>query len=313
MKISRKTFIKGAAATVGTLAADRLLFLQLETLNPESVKAAPALTEDWVPTTCWIGKQDCGMLARRINGRVVKFEGHPDYPRNLGTLCPKGMAQIMAVYDPNRLKAPLVRTNEKGVPGQWRQVSWDEALTLAGEKIKEVRARDKRLLVWQHGRDKAPALYREAFVSASGATMLCVGAQCSFAAQKAVSYTVGSQGALGADFRHTRYLLAWGWNITGGGGNWLCSITWPRQMLDARDRGMKIVAIDPRLRGSGTFADEWLPIRPGTDLALALALCHVLIEQGTIDRDYLRKYTNAPFLIKENGYFLRVRNKEKVW
>jgi len=313
MKISRKTFIKGAAATVGSLSASRLLFRGLETLTPRNVKAAPALTEDWMPTTCWIGKQDCGMLARRINGRVVKFEGHPGHPRNQGTLCPKGVAQIMAVYDPNRVKAPLLRTNEKGVPGQWRQVSWDEALTLAGDKIKEARARDRRLLVWQHGRDKAPALYREAFVSASGATMLCVGAQCSFAAQKAVSYTIGPQGALGADFRHTRYLLAWGWNITGGGGNWLCWITWPRQMLDARDRGMKVVAIDPRLRGSGPFADQWLPIRPGTDLALALALCHVLIEQGTIDWNYLKKHTNAPFLIKEDGYFLRVKDKEQVW
>jgi sulfite dehydrogenase (quinone) subunit SoeA len=87
------------------------------------------------------------MLARRINGRVVKFEGHPDHPRNSGTLYPKGAAQIMAVYDPNRVKTPLVRTNEKGVPGQWRQVSWEEALTLAGEKINEVRARDKRLLL----------------------------------------------------------------------------------------------------------------------------------------------------------------------
>ncbi len=86
------------------------------------------------------------MLARRVNGRVVKFEGHPDHPRNYGTLCPKGQAQIMAVYDPNRVKAPLVHTKKKGVPGQWRQVSWDEALTLVAEKIKEVTARDRHRL-----------------------------------------------------------------------------------------------------------------------------------------------------------------------
>ena len=64
-----------------------------------------------MPTTCWIGKQDCGMLARRIDGRVIKFEGHPANPRNNGTLCPKGQAQIISLYDPNRVKTPLVRTN----------------------------------------------------------------------------------------------------------------------------------------------------------------------------------------------------------
>ena len=71
--------------------------------------------------------------------------------------------------------------------------------------------------------------------------------------------------------------------------------------------------IDPRLRGASSFADEWLPIRPGTDLALALVLCNILIEQDTIDRDYLKKYTNATFLVKEDGSFLRVGSKEQVW
>jgi anaerobic selenocysteine-containing dehydrogenase len=84
-------------------------------------------------------------------------------------------------------------------------------------------------------------------------------------------------------------------------------------MIAARERGMKVVAIDPRLRGAGPFADEWLPIRPATDMALALALCHQLLSQATIDREYLTKYTNAPFLIKEDGHFLRVEGTEHVW
>ena len=76
-------------------------------------------------------------------------------------------------------------------------------------------------------------------------------------------------------------------------------------MVEAREKGMKIVDIDPRLRSAAHFADEWLPIRPTTDLALALAICRLLIKQGTIDRAYLSKYTNSPFLVKEDGYFLR--------
>jgi anaerobic selenocysteine-containing dehydrogenase len=304
-------FLKvSAAAGVGAAASSHIF--EPVAHGQESVSKING-KEDWVPTTCWIGKQDCGILARRINGRVVKLEGQPEHPRNRGKLCPKGVAQIQAMYDPNRVKAPLVRTNGKGVPGKWRQVSWDEALTLVGDKIKEVRKRDKRLLLWQKGRSKAKRFYDDAFVKASGATKLHHGAYCSDAGYRACEYTTGLHGVLHPDFKHCRYLLAWGWNITGGGGNKTCWLTWPQQLTEAKQRGMKVVGIDPRLRGFGHFADEWLPIKPQTDLALALALCRELIQRDTIDREYLSRHTNSPFLVKEDGFFLRVDKKEQVW
>ena len=318
MRVTRRDFLKSSAVVGGALIASKFLGGELETLiaAPPGTTAA-ALTEEWIPTTCWIGKQDCGMLARKINGRVVNFQGHPDHPRNRGALCPKGVGQIMALYDPNRVKAPLVRTNEKGVPGKWRQVSWEEALTLVAEKIKDVRARDPRLLVWQKGRSKAKAFYDTAFVKACGATKLHHGAFCSDAGYRACEYTTGLHGVLHPDFRHTRYLLAWGWNITNGGGNKFCWITWPQQLVAARERGIKVVSIDPRLRSASQFADEWVPIRPATDLCLALALCNALIQQGTVDWEYLKKYTNSSYLVKDDGYFLRVGEgedaKEQVW
>ena len=311
MKITRRMFLKGSAATGGGLALSRFLAGGPETLVAK--EASSTASEEWVPTTCWIGKQDCGILARRVNGRVVSLQGNPLHPRNLGTLCPKGVAQIMAMYDPNRVKAPLIRTNEKGVPGKWRQISWDEALTLVGKKIQEVRKRDKRLLVWQKGRSKGGAFYDNAFVKASGATKLHHGAYCSDAGYRAAEYTIGQHGVLHPDFRHCRYLLSWGWNITNAGGNKFCWLTWPQQLTAAKERGLKVVAIDPRLRGAGPFADEWIPIRPQTDLALALALCRELIQRRTIDREYLARHTNAPFLVKEDGFFLRVDGKEQVW
>jgi len=312
MKVTRRDFFKKTGVVGGILALSRFFSRGSGTLVAGGVDAG-ARVEDTVPTMCWIGKQDCGILARRINGRVVSFVGQPNHPRNRGTLCPKGVAQIMALYDPHRVKAPLIRMNEKGVPGQWRQVSWDEALTLVGEKIKDVRARDKRLLIWQKGRSKAEAFYDDAFVKASGATKLGHGAFCSDAGYRAAEYTIGPSAVMHPDLRHTRYVLAWGWNITNAGGNKLCWITWPQQLVAAKERGLKVVAIDPRLRGAGPFANEWLPIRPATDLALALALCHSLIEQGTIDREYLANHTNAPFLVRGDGYFLREAGKEHVW
>ncbi len=321
MKISRRTFLKGTAATTGSLVAARFLYGRLDTLWAQEV--SKTMQEDWVPTTCWIGKQDCGILARRLGGRVVKLEGDPNHPLNRGTLCPKGQAQIFAMYDPNRVKTPLIRTNEKGVTGEWKPISWDEALNLVAEKIKESREKAKRIdkdkennpyLVWQKGRSKAKALYDTAFVKASGATKLHHGAYCSDAGYRASEYTIGLHGVLHPDFKHTKYLLSWGWNITNAGGNKFCWITWPQQFFEARERGLKVIHIDPRLRGAGPFADKWVPIKPGTDLALALTFCHELIRTGNLDLDYLKRYTNAPFLVGEDGYFLRdSKGKELFW
>jgi anaerobic selenocysteine-containing dehydrogenase len=310
MRVTRRTFLKGTGAAGAALAASRLL------RGPETLRAAEVaqpIGEDLVPTACWIGKQDCGLIARRINGRVVSLWGDPSNPRNLGTLCPKGVGQITALYDPERVKAPLIRTNEKGVPGAWKRATWDEALSLVAERIKEARAKDPSTIVWQKGRSKQKDLYDEALVDALGATKMGHGAYCSDAGYRAMEYTFGPKGVLHPDFRYTRYILAWGWNALNAGGNLLCWITWPRQLLEAKERGAKVVAIDPRIRATGHFADRWLPIRPGSDLALALALSSALIRQGTIDRDYLVRYTNAPYLVGEDGYFVRDGDAPLVW
>jgi anaerobic selenocysteine-containing dehydrogenase len=303
MGTSRRDFLKVSGVATGTAITAGFLS-QLETL----VAASPELlqvSEEFVPTTCWIGKQDCGMLARVINGRVVKLEGHPANPRNNGTLCPKGVGQIMSFYDPNRVKTPLIRTNGKGEPGEWRQASWEEALGLVAEKMNAAREKGGSKFVWQKGRSKAKKFYDSAFVGASGALKLHHGAFCSDAGYRALEYTIGLHGVLHPDMRHTRYLLCWGWNVTNAGGNKFCWLTWPQQLVEAKERGLKMVAIDPRQRSAAHFADEWAPIKSGTDLVLAMALCNQLIANGTIDREYLSTYTNAPFLVGADGLFLR--------
>ncbi|MCL1598225.1 MAG: molybdopterin-dependent oxidoreductase, partial [Actinomycetia bacterium] len=159
-RITRRTFVKGSAAAAGTAAvASTFLFNSLDGVAEAQEQISATGVEDFIATTCWIGKQDCGMIARRIDGRVVKFEGNPTNPRNVGTLCPKGQAQIQAMYDPNRVQWPLVRTNEKGVSGEWRRASWDEALDLVAEKVNEVRARNPKMVLWQKGRSKAKDFY----------------------------------------------------------------------------------------------------------------------------------------------------------
>ncbi len=315
--ISRRTFLKGTATAAGALAlASQLDFSWARPLLRPGEADAPE-AEQYVPTTCWIGKQDCGMLARVVDGRIVKFEGNPRHPRNLGTLCVKGMSQLQGVYDPYRIKAPLRRTNAKGVSGEWQEIGWDEAIAEVGDRIKELRTRNPKLLAWQKGRSKSGALYDESFLDASGAVKLHHGAYCSDAGYRAMEYTVGFKGVLQPDFEHCNYLLSWGWNITGAGGNQLCWITWPREFLNARERGMKTVIIDPMRRQAGPYGEKWLPVRPGTDLAFFNALSNVLIQNGYLDRPYLKSYTNMPFLVGTDGLFIKEgeagKEKELVW
>jgi anaerobic selenocysteine-containing dehydrogenase len=312
--ISRRLFLKGAAAAtvlgagVGLLDPERLL------VSGAVGDVSQPVGEEWRPTCCWIGKQDCGMLARIENGRIVKFEGHTAHPRNEGTLCPKGMSQIMAVYDPYRVKKPLRRKNGKGVSGVWEEITWDEALTEVANRIKDVIGRDPNLLLWQKGRSKAKIFYDTAFVKATGALKMGHGGYCSDAGYRACEYTTGLHGVLHPDFRYTNYLLSWGWNAVAAGGNKFCWLTWPRQHLDARARGMKVVSLDPRKGGMGPHADRWLPLKPGTDLVFFLAIANVLIEKGFVDKEYLTNFTNSPFLVMESdGHFYKVDGKEQVW
>ena len=313
LQITRRGFLQGSAAVGSAALGAGYLFGGTETLVPLAEGAMQPAVEDVVRTTCWIGKQDCGIVARRIDGRVVKLDGEPANPRNLGTLCPKGQAQILSIYDPNRVKTPLMRTNEKGQSGTWRRATWEEALAVVAERVNEVRAEDPKLVLWQKGRSKSEALYDEAFVKAIGATKMGHGAYCSDAGYRATEYTIGVKGVLHPDLRHSNLIVSWGWNITAAGGNKLCWITWPRELADARARGCKVVQIDPRARSAGPHADRWLPIRPGTDLALALAIANVLIEHDFVDRPYLSRFTNAASLVRPDGHLLKDGDVELVW
>lgn len=315
LKLSRRKFIKASGATVATVAlSNYLIDWSGQPLLGEAM-AQEAMTDKWLPTTCWIGKQECGMMAHVVDGRIVKFEGHPDHPRNRGTLCPKGIAQIAQIYDPYRIKAPLKRTNAKGVPGEWQEISWDEAIRIVGGHIGDAWRNDKRLYIWQKGRTKSGVFHEGFQFGGFGiVNFLSHWAQCSTAGYVAGSFALGAGGGHNpVDYSHCKYLILWGHNLTEAGGSHLCWITWPQQFLEARERGMKVVSIDPRRRAAGPHCDEWIPIKPQTDLAMMLAMINVLIREGYIDEPFLKKHTNAASLVKADGYLYKVGGKEQVW
>ena len=314
MKLTRRTVLQGSAAAGGTALASRLVVGELETLVSARPAEYAAPVEDYVPSACWIGKQDCGILARRIDGRVVKIEGHPDNPRNRGTLCPKGVAQITALYDPARIRTPLIRTNEKGVSGTWRQATWDEALDVVADRLNTALAKDPRLTGFVPGRTKVGSIYETSFRQATGipAAYGRRGLDCGGAHEDAVLATWGMRTVITPDLKHCEYLVCY-WNLTQAGGPGLCQITLPQQVVDAKARGMKVIAINPYARPVAHFADEWVAIKPGTDMAFWLAVIHVLLKDGFVDQAFLKAHTNAPSLVKEDGTLLKDGDQDLVW
>ena len=264
------------------------------------------------------------MLARvltqkvKINGkereikRVVRFyglmseDGKYYNPRNRGTLCPKGVGQISALYDYNRVKTPLKRVNRKGEPGRFVEISWNEALEEIAKRLQQAKRKGEYVL-WQKGRSKAKKFYDSAFVKALKSYLdgrvykIGHGAFCSDAGYRACEYTIGRHGVLNPDWKYTNYIINIGSGLTTSGGNKLCFITWPQLMVEAKKKGAKIVHLDPYERPAGPHADEWIPIKPGTDLAFFLGIANYLVMNGYVDREYLKKYTNAPFLVVQTN------------
>ncbi len=318
--LSRRDALKAggmAAAGIGLGGAAT----QLDGLNVEA--ASVELAEESVPTACWIGKMDCAAYAHKVGDRVVKYTGHPDEPRTNGGLCPKGQAQIAQVYDAYRVKSPLKRANDKGQHGEWVEISWEQAMDEIGDDLTGKLEDDPRRVMFQVGRKKSPQWQEDAWVTGTSNKYGSMekyghGATCSDSGYRAQELMFGTHGVSETDFEHCEFVIAWGHNITRGGGAHLCALTWANQVADARaDNGMKVVSIDPQRRSAGSYADEWLPIEPGTDLAFWNAFNHVLVDEEYLDRDYLIRSTNSPCLVAtedgtdiQEGDILRAEDAE---
>jgi anaerobic selenocysteine-containing dehydrogenase len=272
---------------------------------------APMAQEDvWIPTTCGTCYSVCALKVHRVNGTVVKIEGNPESATNRGRLCPRGVSGLMTLYNPDRVNTPLKRTNpDKGLdvdPG-WVEITWEEALDIVATRLKSIRADDPRKLLLTGTvttQDEVPfaKIFAMAFGTPngwnSGAGNHCGTAEHLYGALLHASW------AKQPDPDHCNYLLNFG--TAAGFGSYYCVTGMAQRVAEARVRGMKHVCIDPFLSPSAEKADEWIPIRPGTDGALALALLNVLLHELNIyDADYLKHHTNAPYLIGDDGLYMR--------
>lgn len=249
------------------------------------------------------------------DGIIVKVQGDPENPISQGRVCARGSAMIMNVYNPYRVKSPLKRTNpKKGFdedPG-WVEISWDEALSIVAERLREIRAKDPRRFahIWGFP-GYAWVVQDEAFLPAFGTPnqLRSHGCLCPvhFGAAMVQGSFLDKQ-----DVEYCNYLLTIGGTL----GPNIGSAHNTRALARARERGMRLVVVDPRCSPEASMADEWVPIRPGTDLAFSLAMLNVMINEiGVFDEVFLKRRTNAVYLIAEDGFYLKdtVSGKPLVW
>lgn len=259
-----------------------------------------------IATYCAQCRSRCGVTAVVEDGRLLAVEADPAHPSG-HKICPKGRAATEMVYAPERLLHPLKRTNPKGAadPG-WQRISWEEALSTAAERLNGLKARHgPEGVAFAATSPSATALsdaigWIERLVHAFGSPNTIYGTEiCNWHKDVMPELTFGSGIGI-PDYARSRCILLWGHNplVT-----WLAAAG---EVQKGLRNGAKLVVVDPRPAGFARRADAWLPVRPGSDGVLALGLAHLLIESRRFDLDFLLKWTNAPFLLREDdGSLLR--------
>ncbi|MDP2646251.1 MAG: molybdopterin-dependent oxidoreductase [Desulfobacterales bacterium] len=268
----------------------------------------------WIHTICDTCLAFCGMLVNRVDGVIVNIKGDPDCPNSRGKLCSRGIGSIMALYDPNRIRTPLKRTNpEKGIrvdPG-WVPISWEEALDILEEKLDKVRKEDPRKLTMSHFDHGSQGVITPWLTAFGTPNRSFHGYFCGNHLHTAIFLTTGTF-HVDFDTEYCDYLILFGHQM-GFGAGVNTNIT-TQNVAAARKRGMKVISVDPICNNAGAKADQWLPIRPGTDAALILSMINVLLnERGLYDREFIKKHTNGPYLVRPDGRYARMDGKPLVW
>jgi anaerobic selenocysteine-containing dehydrogenase len=274
------------------------------TFNPfttveEQIDTSPQVSDTVKTTTCYMCACRCGIKVHLKDGRIRYIEGNRDHPVNKGVLCAKGSAGIMNHYSPARLTTPLLRVGPRGA-GEFKAISWDEALATATQWLGDIRRRDPRQLAFFTGRDQSQALtgwWAQQFGTPNYAAH---GGFCSVNMAAAGLSTIGgSFWEFGEpDWEHARYFLMFG--VAEDHDSNPIKIGLGRLKGRPAERRAKFVSVNPVRTGYSAIADEWLGIRPGTDGLLVLALIHELLRADRIDLDFLVRYTNAPWLVIRN-------------
>jgi thiosulfate reductase/polysulfide reductase chain A len=288
VEISRRRFLQGSVA--------------LSVLGGTAVGVTNVLADDYVhenpknsltkkiPTVCEMCVNKCAAIANVRNGIVTKLDPNPYFPKSKNMLCARGAAGIHALYDPDRLKYPLIRIGERG-DGKYRRASWEEANEYIKNKMVKIldEEEDNRSCIgYCAGEGMAEHTYKSFMSDKFGSTNFINHASiCLQTAVSGYALTIGKYGQ--ADLENAKYVIM-------AGANRAEAILTPDTMdlfKRTRGRGAKLIVVDPRFTNTAAHADEFLAIKPGTDLAFVLALTHEVLVTEAYDKVYVQNnFTN---------------------
>lgn len=301
-ELTRRELLKLAAVSAAVVATDGLVAC---TGSPRAVPDHDALANahsnaiDYgraraTPTVCFGCTTHCGIVGWVQDGRVRKIEGNPLDPNSQGTICAKANGLISATYYPDRIVHPLRRVGPRG-SGRWERVSWDEALDDIGARLRALRdAGRPEQLVFHYGRDKTKGFtkrWTDAFGSPNRLNRRSI---CSSNRRVPLMSFYGREFEWESqDFENTKYIVNFGANPMEAyqGGQFMV-----KRIMDSRvDRGARMISFEVRPSATASISDEYFPIHPATDGAVALAMGHVIIREGLADRDFWDRWVNMPF------------------
>ena len=288
-RYTRRQFIQIGAAAGGAMAASGLAtrWWGLDAARAED----PATDGDQVvPTFCELCFWNCGVLAHVKGGRVTKLTGNPEHPLSRGRLCPRGAGGTGLLYDPDRLKKPLIRASKRG-EDVFQEASWDAALNKVAEELVKVRERHgpEAVALFTHGFGGS---WWKHFMKAWGSPNIGAPsyAQCRGPREAAFTLTYGE--GLGSpepiDLANARVITLIGSHLGENMHN-----TQVQELAEAVGKGAQLVVVDPRFSVAAGKARYWLPVKPGTDIALLLAWMNVILTEKRHDAEYLAKYATG--------------------
>ena len=230
---------------------------------------------------CYFCHQNCGVLAYVKDGKVLHIEGDPDHPTNRGGLCPRGNIALQHLDHPARINYPLKRVGKRGA-GEWEKISWDQALDEIAAKLTDLKEKfGAESLATAGGTQRTDDWARRRFMNLFGSPNGFHNAHLCWIPTFLVETAIYGWCPFETDLGASKCLVEWGHNPGASGMPEMRAIT------DFKKKGLKLIVIDPRFTETAAKADLWLPLRPGSDVALALAWLNVIIWEGLYDQAFI--------------------------
>ncbi|MGB6010040.1 MAG: molybdopterin-dependent oxidoreductase, partial [Desulfobacterales bacterium] len=292
--MTRRSFMKKTTAATGTAVALGGLQPSLKALATTGEVSAGKMGE-WKASTCQGCTSWCSKQIYVIDGRAVKVRGNPNSKVNNGEGCPRSHLGLQQVYDPDRIKTPMKRTNPKkgrNEDPKFVPISWDEALNTIADKIMELRNNNethKYMLMRGRYSYMRDVLYDRMTKIIGSPNNISHSAICAEAEKFGPYYTEGYWGYRQYDVTNSRYVLIWGADPVAANRQ----VSYYTSVWGDVIGRATIAVVEPRLSATATKADEWLPVKPGQDGALAAAIAHVILTEGLWYREFVGDFIDG--------------------